>query len=183
MNKQRKETFVNTFATLVMALFTLCLSSCEDLKEFAGVYEGTTVDSLGDEIGDIEVKFNLNLAEDGTFTDTHTIYTEDGEILANVTFKGEWGVKETEYLKSSKMDINGKTIWFKYDVESLQITPEDIASETQEPYRKMLEKENRSLEEYEKEDKVYGWVNVTLNGDSLISARTCELIAVRISNK
>lgn len=183
MKKQRTNVFVNTLTKVLMALFVICFSSCEDKQEFAGMYKGTTVDNLGSEIGEIGVDFDINLAEDGTFTENHTVYSEDGETLANVTIKGEWGVKETEFLESSKMSIAGKTIWFKFDLESLHITPDDIASELQEPYTAMFKNENAKLEEGKKEDKVYGWNNVSLRGDSLVSGFDDALIAVKVGGK
>lgn len=181
MRKQRTNVFANTLTRVLMALFVICLLSCEDNQEFAGMYKGTTVDNLGSEIGEIGSDFDINLAEDGTFTENHTVYSEDGGTLANITINGEWGVKETEFLGSSKMSISGKTIWFKFDLESLHITPDDIANELQTPYTEMFKNENIKLEENEKEGKVYGWNNVSLCGDSLMSGLENVLIAVKVS--
>lgn len=181
---KKKKLFISAIFKVSLCLCFFCFLSCSEEAKFVGTYTGTTVDDLGEDIGAVEVTFITNLKEDNTFTEVHFLTSDEGESLAEVTISGEWGVSETEliHLRSSDISIPGNTIWRKYDLNTMILSSEEYADELTPAYKQLFANENKELKDADRINKVYGWVNVELQGDSLIHERTKRLIAIRIND-
>lgn len=181
---KKKKLFISAIFKVSLCLCFFCFLSCSEEAKFVGTYTGTTVDDLGEDIGEVEVTFTTDLKKDNTFTEVHFLTSDEGELLSEVTISGEWGVSETEliHLRSSDISITGNTIWFKYDLNSMNLSSEEYIEELTSAYKQLFKNENKKLEEHAKKDEIYGWSNVELQGDSLIHERTKRLIAIRIND-
>lgn len=177
---KKKKLFISTIFKVSLCL---CFLSCSEEAKFVGTYTGTTVDDLGEDIGAVEVTFITNLKEDNTFTEVHFLTSDEGESLAEVTISGEWGVSETEYREKNKVKkISCKTIWRKYDLNSMILSSEEYTEELTPAYKQLFENENKELKDADRINKVYGWGNVELHEDSLVGGIPHSLIAIRVND-
>lgn len=167
---------------LAFLLPCILLQGGDNNSEFYGTWKRIEVDDWGNEYGEVVSNVYYTFTSEERFSETRIINTADDEELVRIVIFGEWGVTETTIRESSKnpeLSLIGKTIWIRYDLSTLKLTPGDYDNELRPIYKEMYTEHNKTLQECEEEDKVYGWKNVKVVDDDIVEELTNEVIATR----
>lgn len=156
-----KKSIIPVFCLFLMVV---ALQSCEDKRSnmFIGVWEISSKDDV-DKDG-YSLEHILELKTGYVFTETYTFY-ENGEMKAEVSVDGEYGVERTsrinEHTKKVDNMHSGYTLWRKYIIDSMNI---EAADEDGKEMAKMLEEElvneNNELEDAQNKGLVYGLAHI-----------------------
>lgn len=156
-----KRIVIITISLFYMAVF---LQSCNEAasNNFVGVWEISSKDDVDEDGSSLEQILELKTGY--VFTETYTFY-ENGEMIAEVSVDGEYGVERTsrinEHTKKVDNMHSGYTLWRKYNIDSMNI---EAADDDGKEMAKMLEEElvneNNELEDAKNKGMVYGLTHI-----------------------
>lgn len=169
----------NIISAICLFIMVAALQSCEKHKNenlsnmFVGVWEISSKDDV-DEDG-ISLEKILDLKKGNVFTEQYT-YHKEGEVIAQVSVEGEYGVEKTSGIDGYKSYGRYNTLWRKYNVDSMEKVINNDAGKIAAMLEEFFINENNKLEDARKKGLVYGLVNVKNDDYFILSWDTDEPI-------
>lgn len=156
-----KRIVIIAISLFYMAVF---LQSCNEAASnmFVGVWEISSKDDV-DEDG-TSLEHILELKTGNVFIETYTYY-ENGEVIAEVSVDGEYGVERTNRINKHTKKVDnlhsGYTLWRKYNIDSMNIeATDDDGKEMAKILEEELVNENNELEDAQNKGMVYGLTHI-----------------------